>query len=1256
MTRLDSTIGPAELAAIARVDVLSEDRRIDWGTAFLIARRHAITALHVVAKEKVPNPKPRTDHLRLVFANARLVAGTSSASELFERRVHLVAEHANADTDWALLEFDPDQEDLWRIDPLLMHAAALPFASPFQSFGFARINPSDGIALSGHVENAEALAGGTAAVQLFSAQVAAAEARVAGQSGAPVFSNGAVVGLVRSFIERDGMAVAGTLYATPASAPLADPFVRSIARTDPCVGVPALSENEALPTEPFRYLERYHRDDASLFFGRCRDLKLIARALEGERRVILLYGQSGVGKSSLLAAGIEQRLRRSYDIRIVRRTRERGLAGDLAHGLGIPRGSAAEFETAWVNLEAASGPPLRTAERTRSMLVILDQVEEAWTRPRNSDAVAEAGSAPASEIDELLALLSNHYAVGHASTRILLSFRKDWLSEIDSALQRWGLSSAGLRIAPLDFDAIEEIVLSIPRTPRLANAYGLTVEPQLARRIASDLTRDVGSAIAPALRVVLTNLWREARARDREHPSFDVRLYEMLAARGLGLDRFLDERLNELTREMRDDAESGLALDLLEFHTTALATSEQRDDCELQDQYRERPDRARRLREALKDVYLLVDAVEAGDSGGKTRLAHDMLAPLVRARFAASHQSGPRARRILETRTADLQTGPPRVLDRQDLRQVERGLSAMRRLTSVEAELVARSQRTRRRGTVIRSLMAFGAAGSVVAGLALGTMVSRSRSAVVSAEAAVLSAELARRRLEKAAACGCAIVRIDDVPGLTATSIFQVTEPRLYEDSDETATDAAAHAGFPDSKTSYQVDWIGKEALLPPGTYVLEYSVRDRDAAMMIHSKGVGHDFVVTPPAPEQREGFQFVGGGDCGNDGARVPPFFLVRDVNPGTVTWAVAKAAALRQHGRLPARDEIVCATKLGLLEYADDVWSWTFETSDSDKRGYFVVRNTVTRTGLANGLALGHVVRPVIARGVERVVRTMTMDGSPDSAASSQMTTAPVTAADVRRDFEDLLLAIAEAQPTSIVLKGAYCSSWKLRDELADAGVSAASIQVEAIALEPDDGSSESSGTSLNAGIVVVQLGNATSRLPRDRDLTKFERQCPSGKVVVMDTTIEVLDDVGFRPGTATMSKSDDRILQAVAASLQGNPSIELMEIGGHVFEGPHSLRQKLSDLRAERVLKFLVRAGVARSRLVSAGYGDRRPTGCTRELATLVNRHTSINEMRASNAWHSAAETNYLLGKLSTFCKSISPWNTRISFEILKRSTD
>lgn len=64
-------------------------------------------------------------------------------------------------------------------------------------------------------------------------------------------------------------------------------------------------EELTLPPAPYRPLAPYEREDALLFHGRETDTERVAGLLdEPEARVLLLHGQSGVGKASLVRAGV----------------------------------------------------------------------------------------------------------------------------------------------------------------------------------------------------------------------------------------------------------------------------------------------------------------------------------------------------------------------------------------------------------------------------------------------------------------------------------------------------------------------------------------------------------------------------------------------------------------------------------------------------------------------------------------------------------------------------------------------------------------------------------------------------------------------------------------------------------------------------------------------------------------------------------------------------------------------------------------
>jgi outer membrane protein OmpA-like peptidoglycan-associated protein len=94
---------------------------------------------------------------------------------------------------------------------------------------------------------------------------------------------------------------------------------------------------------------------------------------------------------------------------------------------------------------------------------------------------------------------------------------------------------------------------------------------------------------------------------------------------------------------------------------------------------------------------------------------------------------------------------------------------------------------------------------------------------------------------------------------------------------------------------------------------------------------------------------------------------------------------------------------------------------------------------------------------------------------------------------------------------------------------------------------------------------------------------------GRVVVTETETTILDVVEFAPGTATLRASSRATLDAVADTLRGNPSIELVEVQSHTRDNSLAV----SEQRAAAVVAYLVAAGVEPTRLVAQGYGNTQP---------------------------------------------------------------
>lgn len=105
---------------------------------------------------------------------------------------------------------------------------------------------------------------------------------------------------------------------------------------------------------------------------------------------------------------------------------------------------------------------------------------------------------------------------------------------------------------------------------------------------------------------------------------------------------------------------------------------------------------------------------------------------------------------------------------------------------------------------------------------------------------------------------------------------------------------------------------------------------------------------------------------------------------------------------------------------------------------------------------------------------------------------------------------------------------------------------------------------------------------------------EKGCPRPQVVVTATQLEVLDIIYFNLNSHVLSPRSFPTLQAFAATVKSNPALEKIVVEGHSDDqGDAAYNKRLSQRRAQAVVDFLVKQGVARARLEAIGFGEERP---------------------------------------------------------------
>jgi OOP family OmpA-OmpF porin len=106
---------------------------------------------------------------------------------------------------------------------------------------------------------------------------------------------------------------------------------------------------------------------------------------------------------------------------------------------------------------------------------------------------------------------------------------------------------------------------------------------------------------------------------------------------------------------------------------------------------------------------------------------------------------------------------------------------------------------------------------------------------------------------------------------------------------------------------------------------------------------------------------------------------------------------------------------------------------------------------------------------------------------------------------------------------------------------------------------------------------------------------EDGCPDkGRVIVRRGKLEILDKIYFETDKAIIKPISYPILDAIAATLKGNPEILLIEVQGHADErGDDDYNMRLTEARSQAVRTYLGDKGVEPGRLQAHGYGETRP---------------------------------------------------------------
>jgi len=355
--------------------------------------------------------------------------------------------------------------------------------------------------------------------------------------------------------------------------------------------VPIAKPVPTLPEQPYRSLDYYDYTDRLLFTGRDADVVRFAATLDRpDTRILVLHGESGIGKSSFLRAGVipyleeecvGYRFLRDAEGQVVIIQASKYPVGRLAVGLlemtsrsleyPAPTGGVWTIDLRPVLDEAlgtqADAATLRTAlmddpgrlatllERLsahlpHALVLVLDQAEDLFTLAKTPEEIAAR--------DQVLRSLQQVADV-RADVKVIVSLRTEYYGRLLDHLRAGRRDLNGVRDDLLrDFSkpaliaAIERPTQDTPLVkgqPPPRQRYGFTYAPGVAAEIADGVLRLRSAnqdSVLPLVQVICTRLYDRKvsdPASDRE-----VSLDDLRAISGVegGLKAFAEDALERL--------------------------------------------------------------------------------------------------------------------------------------------------------------------------------------------------------------------------------------------------------------------------------------------------------------------------------------------------------------------------------------------------------------------------------------------------------------------------------------------------------------------------------------------------------------------------------------------------------------------------------------------------------------------------------------------------------------------------------------
>jgi hypothetical protein len=280
-----------------------------------------------------------------------------------------------------------------------------------------------------------------------------------------------------------------------------------------------------LPLAPYAGLRSFKREEAAIFYGRGKDIRKLYTQINRPQPILLLSGKAGVGKSSLLTAGLIPRLETDFEVAhaIIENNAPADALGDalnqvresLALAPIAPENQSillkqiADVES---SIEITSGFAKKVLQAELSRLKLVAERDYMTYYERWLDIEEKTGKPLIVIVDELphqpetwtafINVMLSVFEVNPAPKgKLIISIDQESHDKFCLMLQAEQIPYAETFLEPLTTEGIQEAIVGVTHSPVTRDFYKLKIEEtsasHLPQAITTDLTDGDQTLVAP---------------------------------------------------------------------------------------------------------------------------------------------------------------------------------------------------------------------------------------------------------------------------------------------------------------------------------------------------------------------------------------------------------------------------------------------------------------------------------------------------------------------------------------------------------------------------------------------------------------------------------------------------------------------------------------------------------------------------------------------------------------------------------------